>query len=319
LNFQGYTVFKCGFWNQGPVLLQSLAMLERFDLKGMGPGSADYWHVLIEAMKLAFADREQYYGDPLQVKIPAEGLLSQAYAAKRAALIDPKRAIAELRPGNPWTGEALLPKERIFTPHPWGPGTVHVDAIDAQGNFCAFTPSGAWIRSSEVIPNLGFPLGNRLQTFYLDPAEHPNRVAPFRRPRTTISPSLAFRAGRPWMAFGSMGGDMQDQWQLQFFLNRAVFGMTIQEAIEAPKLSSEAFPAFFHPKEIVPNRVRIEPRVPQAVRDELTRRGHDLELAGDWTEGYLLAAERHDNGVLEAGCDPRGYKSEVFPAFALCW
>jgi len=319
IDFHGTTVFKCGFWNQGPVLLQSLAMLERFDLKGLGHESPDYWHLLIEAMKLAFADREQYYGDPLQVGIPAQGLLDKTYAMKRAALIDPRRAEAGLRPGDPWAGEPLLPQERVFTPHPWGAGTVHVDAIDEKGNFCAFTPSGAWIRSNEVIPNLGFPLSNRLQTFYLDPPDHPNRVAPFRRPRTTISPSLAFRRGKPWMVFGSMGGDMQDQWQLQFFLNRVVFGMTLQEAIEAPKLSSENFPAFFHPKEPLPNRLRIEPRVPKAVRDELARRGHDLELAGDWTEGYLLAAERLDHGVIEAGADPRGYKSDVFPACALTW
>jgi gamma-glutamyltranspeptidase/glutathione hydrolase len=319
IDFHGTTVFKCGFWNQGPVLLQSLAILERFDLQGLGHNSPDYWHLLIEAMKLAFADREQYYGDPLQVKIPAEGLLSKTYAIKRAALIDPKRANPELRPGDPWSGEPLLPPEQRFTPFPWGPGTVHVDAIDEKGNFCAFTPSGGWIRSNEVIPNLGFPLGNRLQTFYLDPPDHPNRVAPFRRPRTTISPSLAFRGGKPWLVFGSMGGDMQDQWQLQFFLNRAVFGMTLQEAIEAPKLSSEAFPAFFHPKEPLPNRVRIEPRVPQALRNELARRGHDLELAGDWTEGYLLAAERLDSGMIEAGADPRGFKSDVFPACALTW
>jgi gamma-glutamyltranspeptidase/glutathione hydrolase len=319
LDFGDATVFKCGFWNQGPALLQSLAILERFDLAGMGPGSADYWHVLIEAMNLAFADREQYYGDPLQVNVPQEGLLSKDYAAKRAKLIDMRRANPELRPGDPWRGEALLPPDQRFAPFPWGPGTVHVDAIDEKGNFCAFTPSGAWIRSNEVIPNLGFPLSNRLQTFYLDPPNHPNRIAPFRRPRTTISPSLAFRRGRPWMVFGSMGGDMQDQWQLQFLLYRAVFGLNVQEAIEAPKLSSEHFPAFFHPKEPMPNRVRVEPRIPQAVRDELARRGHDLEPAGDWTEGYLLAAERHDNGVIEAGADPRGYKSDVFPACALAW
>jgi gamma-glutamyltranspeptidase/glutathione hydrolase len=246
-------------------------------------------------------------------------LLSKDYGRRRAALIDPARADPELRPGDPERGEPLLPAAKRLGGHAWGAGTVHVDAIDRRGTFCAFTPSGAWLKSQEVIPALGFPLGNRLMTFYLEPAHHPNRVAPFKRPRTTISPSLAFRRGEPWMAFGSMGGDMQDQWQLQFFLNRVVFGMTIQEAIEAPKFSSEHFPGFFAPHDFIKNRVRIEPRVAPAVRDELTRRGHDLEIAGDWTEGYLLAAERHENGLLEAGCDPRGGKSDVFPAFALCW
>jgi gamma-glutamyltranspeptidase/glutathione hydrolase len=145
-------------------------------------------------------------------------------------------------------------------------------------------------------------------------------VAPGKRPRTTISPSMAFRNGKPWMAFGSMGGDQQDQWMLQFLLNRVDFGMTIQEAIEAPKFSSEHFPGFFAPHDFIPNRLRIERGVGQAALDELARRGHDVEVASDWTEGYLLACARDPaTGMLEAGCDPRGEKSEVFPAFALCW
>jgi gamma-glutamyltranspeptidase/glutathione hydrolase len=197
---------------------------------------------------------------------------------------------------------------------------VHVAAIDPEGNMASFTPSGGWLRSSPVIAALGFSLSNRMQTFYLGPAHHPNVVAPFKRPRTTISPSLAFRHGRPWMVWGSMGGDQQDQWMLQFFLNRTVFGMTIQAAIEAPKFSSEHFPGFFAPHDFFPNRLRIEPRVAREALDDLARRGHDLELAGDWSEGYLLAAERDpETGMMEAGCDLRGEKSEVFPAFALCW
>lgn len=320
LDFADTTVFKCGPWNQGPVMLQALAILERFDLAGMGHHSADYLHTLIEAIKLAFADREQYYGDPAQVDVPLEGLLSKDYAAARAALIDPRRADATVRPGDPRRGEALLPAERWLGGASWGAGTVHVDVIDAEGNLCSFTPSGAWLKDNEVIPALGFPLGNRLMTFYLGPAHHPNVVAPYKRPRTTISPSLAWWRRRPWMVFGSMGGDQQDQWMLQFFLNRAVFGMSVQAAIEAPKFSSEHFPGFFAPHDRFPNRVRIEPRVAAGVRDELTRRGHDLEIAGDWTEGYLLCCARDpDTGVLEAGCDPRGGKSEVFPAYALAW
>jgi gamma-glutamyltranspeptidase/glutathione hydrolase len=320
LDYRDATVFKCGPWNQGPVLLQTLALLETFDLKAMEHHSADYLHTVVEAVKLAFADREQYYGDPRHVAVPLAGLLSKDYARKRAGLIDPAHAAAELRPGDPQSGNPLLPEAQRLAGRAWGAGTVHVDVIDAQGNMAAFTPSGAWIRSQEVIPALGFPLGNRMQTFYLGPTHHPNVLAPGKRPRTTISPSLAFRGGRPWMVFGSMGGDQQDQWMLQFLLNRVDFGMTIQEAIEAPKFSSEHFPGFFAPHDFIPNRLRIEPRVPKAVLDELTRRGHDLEIAGDWTEGYLLAAARDpETGILEAGCDLRGEKSEVFPSFALCW
>ncbi len=320
LDFYHSKIFKCGPWNQGPVILQALAILKNFNLAAMGHNSADYLHVLIETVKLAFADREQYYGDPQYVEVPLAGLLSEEYARQRAALIHPTCANSELRPGDPLNNHAVLSVAQRLGGEAWGPGTVHVDVIDAEGNMVAFTPSGAWIRSSEVIAALGFPLTSRLMTFYLQPAHHPNLLAPFRQPRTTISPSLAFQNGRPWMVFGSMGGDQQDQWQLQFLLNRVLFNMSIQEAIESPKFSSEHFPGFFAPHDFFPNRVRIEPRIAQPTLDELGRRGHDLEIAADWTEGYLLAAGRDpDSGVLEAGCDPRGTRGEVFPAFALCW
>ena len=197
---------------------------------------------------------------------------------------------------------------------------MHVDVIDQEGNMVAFTPSGAWIRSAEVVPSLGFPLGNRLMTFYLKPEHHPNIIAPFKRPRTTISPSLAFKNNRPWMVFGSMGGDQQDQWQCQFFLNRILFDMSVQEAIEAPKFSSEHFPGFFTPHDRFPNLLRIEPRINPEILDGLTRRGHKIAVGADWSEGYLLAAAiDQQSGVLEAGCDPRGAKGDVFPASVLCW
>lgn len=320
LDFRDTTVFKCGFWNQGPVVLQALAILENFDLSAMGHLSADYLHTVVEASKLAFADREQYYADPAQVEVPAAGLLSKDYGRQRAALIDAAKAHPQLRPGDPAAGKPLLPEELWLGGKSWGAGTVHVDAVDSAGNMAAFTPSGGWIRSNEVIPALGFPLGSRMETFFLQPAHHPNLVAPFKRPRTTISPSLTFRRGEPWMVFGSMGGDQQDQWQLQFLLNVAEFGMTVQEAIEAPKFSSEHFPTFFAPHDNLLNRLRIEPNHPPGVLDELARRGHDLEIAGEWSEGYLLAAARDaETGVLEAGCDPRAEKSEVFPSLALAW
>ena len=320
MQFADTKVFKCGPWNQGPVMLQALAILESYDLKGMGHNSENYLHWTTEAFKLAFADREQYYGDPMQVDVPMTELLSKDYSLMRAALVDPEKANSELRPGDPKRKLALLPIEERLGGASWGPGTVHVDVIDGDGNMVAFTPSGGWLKSAEVVPPLGFPLGNRLMTFYLKPNHHPNIIAPFKRPRTTISPSLAFRNNTPWMVFGSMGGDQQDQWQCQFFLNRVLFGMSIQEAIEAPKFSSEHFPGFFAPHDRFPNLIRIEPKFSQKILDGLTRRGHQVEVGADWSEGYLAAAARDSvRGVLEAGCDPRGPKGEVFPALALCW
>ena len=320
MQFADTKVFKCGPWNQGPVMLQALAILESYDLKGMGHNSENYLHWTTEAFKLAFADREQYYGDPMQVDVPMTELLSKDYSLMRAALVDPEKANSELRPGDPKRKLALLPIEERLGGASWGPGTVHVDVIDGDGNMVAFTPSGGWLKSAEVVPPLGFPLGNRLMTFYLKPNHHPNIIAPFKRPRTTISPSLAFRNNTPWMVFGSMGGDQQDQWQCQFFLNRVLFGMSIQEAIEAPKFSSEHFPGFFAPHDRFPNLIRIEPKFSQKIIDGLTQRGHQVEVGADWSEGYLAAAARDPvSGVLEVGCDPRGPKGEVFPALALCW
>jgi gamma-glutamyltranspeptidase/glutathione hydrolase len=320
LAFGGTTVFKCGFWSQGPVLLQALGLLQHFDLKALGHNSANYLHVVTEVLKLAFADREQYYGDPSQARVPAETLLSTEYARLRAALVDRERASAELRPGDAYNLGARLAVEQSFLPRPWGRGTVHVDAVDREGNMASFTPSGAWLRSCEVIEGLGFPLSVRMMTFFTEPADHPNVVAPFKRPRTTLTPSLAFRNGKPWLAFGTMGGDQQDQWQLQFFLNRVVFGMILQQAIEAPKLSSEHFPGFFSPHNFALQRLRIEPRVGESVLAGLRSRGHELDLAPDWSEGFVSGAELHEGGeTVEVGFDPRGAKSEVFPSFGFAW
>ena len=316
LRFGDIELFKSGFWSQGPAELQTVALMWPY-LRDIKPGSADHCHLLVEAMKLAFADREQYYGDTL---VPADVLLSPEYTRERAKLIDMKRSNRELRPGDAQRNAPLLPEDERFAPKDWGGGTVHVDVIDAKGNMASFTPSGAWIMSCEVIPALGFPLSVRMMTFYLEPAHHPNVVAPGKRPRTTLTPSLAFKGGKPWMTFGTMGGDNQGQWLLQFFVYRAAFGMTLQDAIEAPRLSTEHFPGFFAPHRGVPNRVRIEPRFGAKVIDELRRRGHDLELAPDWSEGFVSAAQLDEaSGLLEAGCDPRGSKSECFPAFAYCW
>ena len=313
-------VFKCGPWNQGPALLQTLSILKNFPLRSMAHNHVEYLHTVIEAVKLAFADREQWYGDPNQVHVPIDSLLDDAYGQMRAQLVDSNHANAQIRPGDPLHDQALLPVDDRLGGQSWGHGTVHVDAIDRAGNMVSVTPSGAWLKSSEVVKALGVPLGNRLMTFYLQPAHHPNIVAPHKRPRTTISPTLVHRNGAPWMVYGSMGGDQQDQWMLQFILNRAVFDMTIAQAIEAPKFSSHHVPGFFAPHEHFPNRINIEPRVGEEVISGLEQRGHHVEIVPDWTEGFLLAIERDPKtGVLEAGYDPRGAKGDVFPAAAYCW
>jgi len=316
--FRDTTVFKCGPWSQGPVFLQLLRLLEGFDLSALAHNSVDYLHIWIEAAKLAFADREQYYADPRFVEVPMDQLLSTEYNDKRRRLIDIERASGLHRPGDPLRLNPILPEDEVFLWESWGYGTVHVAVIDNHGNMAALTPSGGWISGNEVIPALGFPLTTRLQTFYLD-SRHPNVPAPGKRPRTTLSPSLAFRSGRPWMVFGTMGGDQQDQWTSQFFLNRVLFGMSVQEAIEAPKITFNHSPAIFYPHDAFPRQVYLEGRIPAKVAEQLAARGHRLKTGGDWTAGFICAAARGEGGTLEAGADPRGTKASVFPACALVW
>jgi gamma-glutamyltranspeptidase/glutathione hydrolase len=319
LNYRGYEVYKCGPWSQGPVFLQQLALLEGFDLKGMGHNTADYIHTLAEATKLAFADREQYYGDPRFVDVPLGGLLSKEYAAVRRPLIDSRQASLAQRPGNPRTGEALLTGEEIFAARNWGPGTVYVTVVDKDRNLASFTPSGAWIPSSPVIDGLGFPLGTRVQTFYLDP-RHPNALVPGKRPRTTLTPTLVLRNGAPSMVFGTPGGDQQDQWTLQFFLNVVDFGMEVQDAIEAPRFSSAHFPSSFYPHNAVPGLLRIEGRVPEEVRRDLAARGHNVEIKEDWSEGDVLGiCVDLEKGTVRGGADPRGEQSKRMPSYAIAW
>ncbi|HVA40567.1 MAG TPA: gamma-glutamyltransferase family protein [Candidatus Binataceae bacterium] len=315
--YRGAAVFKCGPWSQGPVFLQQLALLEGFELRAMGHNSADYLHTVVEAAKLAFADREAYYADPEFVEVPLDALLSERYAALRRPLIDAARASMKLRAGDARAMRAE--REAPLQARGWGAGTTHVDAADRQGNLIAITPSGAWIRSSPVIDALGFPLGTRLQTFYLD-ERHPNALAPHKRPRTTLTPSLATTRDGAWMAFGTQGGDQQDQWTLQFFLNVVDFGMDLQEAIEAPRYSCVHFPSSFHPHDAHPGVLRLESRIDEGVRAALAARGHKVEERPPWCDGNVLAVAFDDaRGTLKGGADPRGQAATLMPAQAIGW
>ena len=315
--YRGATVFKCGPWSQGPVFLQQLALLEGFELGAMGHNSAAYLHTLVEVAKLAFADREVYYADPEFVDVPLKELFSERYSALRRALVNPERASMELRPGDP---RAMRAERGGAVPaRSWGAGTTHVDAADRQGNLIAITPSGAWLRSSPVADALGFPLGTRLQTFYLDEG-HPNALAPRKRPRTTLTPSLAAMGDGRWIAFGTQGGDQQDQWTLQFFLNLADFGMNLQEAIEAPRYSCLHAPSSFHPHDAHPGLLRVESRIDERVCAELVARGHRIETRPPWCDGNVLAVALDGaRGRLAAGADPRGQLAAVMPAQAIGW
>jgi gamma-glutamyltranspeptidase/glutathione hydrolase len=315
--YRGATVFKCGPWSQGPVFLQQLALLEGFDLAAMGHNSAAYLHTLVEVAKLAFADREAYYADPEFTDVPLKELFSERYAALRRELVDPERASMELRPGDPRAMRAELGAP--IQARSWGGGTIHVDAADRQGNVIAITPSGAWLRSSPVAEALGFPLGSRLQTFYLD-ERHPNALAPHKRPRTTLTPSLAVTRDGRWIAFGTQGGDQQDQWTLQFFLNVADFGMDLQQAIEAPRYSCMHAPSSFHPHDAHPGLLRVESRIDERVREELAARGHKIETRPPWCDGNVLAvAFDGARGQLAGGADPRGQIAALMPAQAIGW
>jgi gamma-glutamyltranspeptidase/glutathione hydrolase len=317
-DYRGVTVFKCGPWSQGPVFLQQLRILEGFDLRAMEHNSPDYIHTVIESAKLAFADREAYYADPEFTDVPMEALLSSRYAELRRGLIDGRHASSQLRPGDP-LGARALRANGAGEVRPWGSGTVHVTACDRRGNLIAVTASGAWIPTSPVIEELGFPLGTRMQTFYLD-EKHPNALMPGKRPRTTLSPSMAMRGAEPDLAFGTPGGDQQDQWTLQFFLNLIDFGMNLQEAIEAPKFSSAHFPSSFYPHNATPAVVRMEDRVDGEVRSQLAARGHKIEVRPGWSEGRVLAVSvDRARGLVEGGCDPRAQALPLMAAQVIGW
>ena len=315
-----YTVCKAGIWSQGPVMLQQLALLKGFDLDGLDPVSPDFIHLQVEAAKLAFADREAFYGDPDFVKVPIETLLSDKYNAERRKLIANKASL-ELRPGSlaGFGGKVELrredgPRAAVGSLGAGEPtvgrvgevigDTVHFDIIDQTGNMVSSTPSGGWLQSSPVIPELGFCLGTRAQMFWLDES-HPAALVPGKRPRTTLSPTLALRDGEPYLAWGSPGGDQQDQWTAQFFLRHVHANMNMQEAIDAPAWHSEHFPISFWPRTARPGVLVVESRVPEATVKELRARGHEVEVGPPWSEGRLTAASRAGKR-RRAAANPRG-------------
>ena len=314
-DFRSWTVAKCGPWSQGPVFLQQLRLLEGFDLETPGFLSSRHMHLAIECAKLAFADREAWYADPDFAEVPTDGLLSREYAGERRRLVG-ENASLELRPGSPGDAPPRLPHRyaQPVRPGHWtGAGaqsigvtrgdTGHIAVADRHGNMVACTPSGGWLQSSPVIDGLGFCLGTRAQMFNLDP-DHPNHVEGGKRPRTTLSPSLALFQGEPRLAFGTPGGDQQDQWTLGFFLAHTLFGLGLQAAIDAPTFHTTHFPSSFAPHEAHPGRVHSEP-MPPGVLDELRSLGHEVVDAAPWSLGRTCAVGRQD-GVLSAAANPRG-------------
>ena len=316
-DYHGWTVHKTQAWSQGPVFLQSLAILKHVDLAAMDPMGAEFTHVVVEAMKLAFADREAYYGDPAHCEVPMETLLSDAYNAERAALIE-ARASREQRPGVIEGQEHLAiayieraarnfdspaARSRAHPSEKRG-DTVHLDVIDRWGNMVSATPSGGWLQSSPVVPGLGFPLNSRAQMFWLEEGL-PTSLAPGRRPRTTLSPTYARHADGRQLVFGTPGGDQQDQWQLIWFLRFVHHGLDLQANMDAPLFHTMHFQSSFHPRETRAGEMVIEPGVGTSVIDDLRKRGHLVTVAEPWSIGRLTAALRHPDGRLQAAANPR--------------
>ncbi len=312
-SYKGIDVYTCGFWCQGPVVIQALQLMEGFDLQSMGHNSADYVHTLLESLKLAFSDRHAYFGDPDLVEVPAAGLLSHAYAEQRRRSIDMTRAWPEMPPpGDPWAfQESRAGRDVVAAPLPFAEGGLQTDtsytcAVDRWGNAFSATPSDG-ITGSPIVPGLGFIISSRGSQTWLDP-NHPCGLAPGKRPRLTPNPAMAFKDGKPWLPFGTPGGDMQTQAMVQLFLNIAEFGMDPQQAVEAPRVSTWSFPGSFWPHAYLPGLVGVEGRVDPGVVAELQRRGHNVDVWDDWSGRVsdLCAIEMdRDRGILRAGADNR--------------
>jgi gamma-glutamyltranspeptidase/glutathione hydrolase len=322
-SYRGYEVYKVGFWTQGPFMLQTLNLLEGFDLKAMGHNSADYLHTVAEAMKLGFADRDLYYGDPDFTSVPGEKLLSKDYAQIRRKLIDPRKASLDQRPGDPRamkplveTTNGLPPAEASFegavesykTPL----GTTTANAVDRWGNLFSATPSGAWL-PPVIAGDTGIPLTQRLQQALLLPG-HPNELRPHKRPRITLTPGIVLKDGKPFMAWSTAGGDSQDQGLLQVLLNVVEFGMSIQEAVEAPRIYTRHLVNTFYKKDFNAGVLEIENRVDSRAIAELKGRGHRVEVKEGWAVSTSPTVVRVlPNGVQEGAADVRQFRQ------ALAW
>lgn len=327
VNFRGVSVAKTGPWGQGPVLLQTLAILNGFEDDRLDPSTALGAHTILEALKLAMADRDAHYGDPEDAgSVPLEVLLSEEYAAERRALIT-DTASHEFRPGDIDGVSAYRPPLLTESEFEIGSGrktpagmageptvskagetrgdTCHIDVIDRWGNMIAATPSGGWLQSSPAVPELGFPLGSRLQMTWLDESS-PSALRPGRRPRTTLTPTMLLVDGRPMVALGSPGGDQQEQWQLMYVLRTVVGGYSPQQAIDAPSLHTTSLAGSFWPRTWEPGGAVVEDRLGDDVIKDLELRGHVITRAGDWSLGRLCVAGRNEDGTLFAAANPRG-------------
>jgi gamma-glutamyltranspeptidase/glutathione hydrolase len=323
-SYMGYDVYSCGPWCQGPSLLMALNILEQFDLAEIGHNSADYLHLILETVKLVFADRHQYFGDPDFVQVPIQGLLSKAYAGDRAKAINRQQAAPDMpSPGDPWpyhpeprsgTGPVLTTAVPGGYASTWERDTAYVCVVDEAGNAFSATPSDP-IDWSPVIPGLGFSISARGSQTWLDP-DHASGLEPGKRPRLTPNPALVLKDGKPVMPFGCPGGDAQVQGMLQVFLNVVVFGMDPQAAIEAPRAVSHSFPNSFWPHESRPGEAVVESRVGTGVQTALSGWGHKVEDDGAWSRGVSRVCAvlvDSESGMRVGGADPRG------PSYAIGW
>jgi gamma-glutamyltranspeptidase/glutathione hydrolase len=336
-DYHRHTLCKTGPWGQGPVALQQLALLKGFDLDSLAAEDPVFVHTVVECAKLAFADREAFYGDPNFVEVPVETLLSDGYNEGRRRLVA-EDASLDLRPGSiagygappilriaqgadadiahagaHGAGEPTVAPYGDLALEPSGAGrsdTCHLDVIDRWGNMVSATPSGGWLQSSPAIPALGFPLSTRAQMFWLEEGK-PASLAPGKRPRTTLTPSLALRDGVPYMVFGTPGGDQQDQWSLHVFLRHVHFGLNLQEAIDAPEFHTAHFPSSFYPRECRPGHLALEGRFPSTTTAALRRRGHAIDIDADWALGRVSAAAK-EGSLLKAAANPRFMQGYAF-------
>jgi gamma-glutamyltranspeptidase/glutathione hydrolase len=334
VEYRDQVLYKCGAWSQGPAMLQALRILEGYRIGDLDPEGAEFIHLVTETIKLVMADRDAWYGD--EPDVPLSALLSREYAEARRALIGPGASL-EFRPGSIPGRHTALPRLRsvvaadtafagggeptfgaqsaaprdsaLMSPPLAARGdTCHLDVVDRWGNLVTATPSGGWLQSSPIIPKLGFSLGTRLQMFWLHPG-HPNSLAPKKRPRTTLTPSMSFKNGRPYLAFGTPGGDQQEQWSLQLFLRHVDLGQALQRSIESPAFHTDHLVSSFWPREIALGSLTLEGRHDPATIQELRSRGHVAAVGGPWSEGRLSACAREPSGrtaILRAGANPRG-------------